>query len=100
MARLRQLVLQFDAPMTIVSPRLAQALRLSQEQIESIHQIIQAEMPPPNPNSRPSWDEMMAQKRRATQQALAVLDQSQKSEWNKVTGAVFSNWEAPKPPKN
>jgi hypothetical protein len=39
---------------------------------------------------------MMAKKAAAAKSALAVLTSSQKQEWSRMTGAVFSNWEEPK----
>jgi hypothetical protein len=45
--RLTQLMLQFDAPMTLLDPRHGEALNLSEDQRQEIGQIIQEMMPRP-----------------------------------------------------
>lgn len=96
--RLMQLVLQFDSPFSLVHPRTGEALKLTREQGEAIHEIIRSTLPRPERGQRPDWNEMMKNKALATQKALRVLNQAQLVQWNKMTGKAFTNWEEPKRP--
>ena len=99
MNRLRQLGLQFDAPMTIVDQRMANELNLTQQQRQSIHQAIQANNPPPQPNQpRPTFAQMQQRKTAAFNAAWGILTQEQKDSWNQKVGARFTNWVEPPHP--
>ena len=102
-ARLKQLQLQWDAPMTLLSPEVSEKLDLSDDQHEQINEIVRTAMPRPErgqggqqPQERPSWSDMISKKASATQKAIAVLNSTQKQTWTTLTGAKFSNWEEPK----
>jgi|GEM_PF-1976061 len=94
-ARLKQLTLQFDAPMSFRNPMANQALKLTQAQLESLHEIIQNAMPQPEPGTRPDWATMQAAKAKAQKQAWTLLTNAQKQAWSRLTGQVFSDWEQP-----
>lgn len=119
MRRLRQLALQFDAPMTFLDPRVAQELELSAEQRQGIDRAIQAHMPrPPRPGNgqggpgqggpgqggpgqggpRPTFAQMQAAKAAAFEQAWSLLSAAQKAEWREMVGAAFTQWEDPGQP--
>lgn len=101
MSRLRQLTLQFDAPMTFMDPRAGQQLQLTQQQRQSIHAAIQQHMPPPQPNQAPqTFAQMQAKKLAAYNAAWPILTATQKSAWNTMTGAAFTNWVQPPAPQH
>lgn len=99
--RLRQLSLQFDAPMSMRRPDVVERLVLSDDQLGAIEEIIQRLMPRPqpgerpDPSTRPDWATMQANKARAQQQAFALLTANQKRTWAALTGPVFTDWEQP-----
>lgn len=123
--RLNQLAIQFDAPMTMVDPRNAGKLDLSDDQIQQIHEVIAEKMPRPQggPGGQPgqpgpggqrgqgaqgggqpgmppqgNWKDMMAKKAEATKAVMAILTSDQKATWAKMTGKAFTAWEEPKRP--
>lgn len=101
MNRLKQLMTQFDAPMTIVDPRNGERLQLTEDQLDQIHQIIQSQLPRPERGSeQPAWAEQMRKKASATRAALAVLTAEQKQIWSQMTGVAFTAWEEPRRPGN
>ena len=98
MNRLKQLGLQFDAPMTMLDPRNAGELHLTQPQRQSIHQAIQTHMPPPQPNQHFTFAQMQSRKLAAFNAAWAILTQEQKDSWDHKVGPKFTNWvEPPRP---
>lgn len=100
LARLKQLDLQFNMPMSIMDPRSGRTLELTEAQRDSIDQIIRTEMPRPDREERPTWAQQQAAKARATTRVLAVLTSEQKTAWNRIIGAAFSRWEEPRRPGN
>ena len=119
MKRLDQLGLQFDAPFSITTPKVADQLELTQDQHEQIGQIIQQSVPRPQGDrqgpgggqgdrqgppqggqgQRPpqmNWADMQAKKATATRAVLAVLTNEQKQTWRQLTGTPFTAWEEPK----
>lgn len=97
--RLNELVLQWDAPMTMLDPRHGQALELTENQRQRIDQIIRENMPRPEPGTEPpTFQQMLQRKRTAKEAAMQVLTNEQRQTWNRLTGAAFTNWvEPPRP---
>lgn len=109
-SRLRQLQLQWDSPMTLLSPEASDKLNLTESQRQRIDAIVAELRPerggpggrgqgqgqrPPQPPPHQDWAAMLAAKTRAAQAALQVLDQRQKATWSQMIGAPFSRWEEP-----
>lgn len=98
MNRLRQLGLQFDAPMTMLDPRHAGDLHLTPQQRQSINQAIHANNPPPQPGQHFTFAQMQARKLAAYNASWAILTPEQKGAWNQKVGVRFTNWvEPPRP---
>ncbi|HRF59211.1 MAG TPA: hypothetical protein PLH94_04770 [Fimbriimonadaceae bacterium] len=99
LSRVKQLALQFDAPMTLLDRRIAGELNLTEEQRQDIDEAIRENMPRPEPGGdRPTFAQMQAAKARAFTAAYAVLNGTQKTKWGELTGAAFTNWvEPPRP---
>lgn len=95
-SRLKQLTLQFDAPMTMLDRNVAEQLELTQEQRESIHQAIQSNMPRPEPGAeRPTFSQSQAMKAKALNAVMALLTSTQKQKWSAMTGPAFTKWVEP-----
>lgn len=99
MARLKQLGLQFEAPMSFLQPDVAKQLGLDEDQRQQIDAIIREHMRPPQQGGqRPDWKTMMANKASAFKEAFAKLNDNAQQAWTRLTGKPFSNWEEPKRP--
>lgn len=96
MGRLKQLGLQFEAPMSFLQPDVSDALGLDDSARQSIDQIVRKHMVPPQQGQRPDWKTMMANKAAAFKEAYATLSGEAKQAWSKLTGKAFTNWEEPK----
>lgn len=115
--RLKQLQIQFDAPMSMLDPRQGEALKLSETQRMKLDEIVQSAFPRPmrpqggpgqagpgqggpsqpqpgqGPGQPMTWQERQAKKAAAYRQALAILNENQRSVWKSLTGAEFTKWE-------
>lgn len=101
MNRLKQLGLQFDAPMTMMDRRMADELHLTQQQRQSIGEAIRTNNPPPQQGQpRPTFAQMQARKLAAFNAAWAILTAEQKASWNQKVGPAFTNWVEPPHPNN
>ena len=98
--RLKQLGLQFEAPMSFLQPDVAQALDLGDDQRQQIDSIVRNHMAPPQQGQRMDWKTMMANKAAAFKEAYATLSESSKQAWSKLTGKSFTAWEEPKRPQD
>lgn len=100
-ARLKQLALQFDAPMTMLDRRQGRVLNLTEQQRQAIDQAIRDNMPRPQQGQEPpSFAAMQQAKDNARAAAWAVLSDAQKAAWNNLVGVAFNNWvEVPRPPR-
>lgn len=99
MRRLKQLVLQYDAPMSMSKPDVAEQLNLTDSQLEQIADIIQTAMPRPTEGQRPEWAAVQRAKATALTQVKQLLTTEQKQTWTTLTGAAFTNWVAPQLPQ-
>lgn len=123
MRRLHQLILQFDAPMTLLGAD--RELQLTEEQRKKLHDIVQGILPRPQggPEAGPrggrpggqggqpgqpgqqgqppriDFKAMQAKKAAGMKEALEVLTSQQRQQWSKMVGAEFTQWEEPKPPR-
>ena len=94
LGRLKQLALQFDAPMTMLDPRNGKELKLTQNQREEIDAIIREKLPRPERGAeRPSWSDQQTRKSAATKAVMAILTATQKETWSQLTGTPFTAWE-------
>lgn len=96
--RLHQLTLQFNAPMSVMWRNVGPQLQLTEDQRHQIDEIIRTNVPPPNPQQPPNWNEMQQAKAHAWELVRAVFTQAQAQKWNQLAGPAFTNWVQPPPP--
>ena len=98
--RLKQLAVQFGAPMSILRDDVASQIGVKETQRDKIHEIVRNLMPPPDrgQDSRRNWSEMQKRKAQAFDQAWALLDQNQRAAYNRLAGKPFNNWVEPTRP--
>ncbi len=114
--RLQQLVMQFNAPMSMLDPRVAEQLNLTDSQVQTIESLVQDLRPGRGPGQggprgggqgqgqgqggeRPDWNTMQAKKAAAYEKAWNALSQAQQAEWGKIVGKAFTAWEEPTRPR-
>lgn len=98
MKRLMQLTLQFNAPLCVMWRNVGEQLQLTPDQHREIDQIIRANIPPPNPQQPPNWNEMQQAKAHAWELVRAQFTQAQIEKWGQLAGPAFNNWVQPPPP--
>ncbi len=113
--RLQQLVMQFNAPMSMLDRRVAEQLNLTDSQVQTIESLVQDLRPGRGPGrggpgqggpgqggpggDRPDWKTMQAKKAAAYDKAWSALSQAQQAKWGQIVGKAFTAWEEPTRPR-
>ncbi len=86
-ARFAELTLQRQGPPSLLTPKIAKQLSLSEKQRAKLRQI-EAESRP-RPDGPPDFSRMEQQRREADEKLLAVLTADQQSKWSALIGKPF-----------
>lgn len=105
MTRFRQLVAQYDSPMSMLRPENARRLQLTDQQRQQIMEIVRGLMPartpgqgqaqPGTPPQMQPWPERLRARQNAARQGVALLTAQQRTTWQSIVGAQFTDWEEP-----